>query len=429
MATIKVSEVFGVKKEMVLSYIERDSVDNKFRDALDDDKHIIVYGASKQGKSALINKHLDVKKRISINCSTQMSTRDIYSSLLRQVGVQFESSKEATKEHGGEIGFKTVFKAFLPFVAQADAEIAGKINEKTGEKVVSKAIEFNLEIAQDITELLRKVNFNKWILIDNFHYLREDTQKTFSIDLRVFQDAGLKFIILGIWREKNRLLQFNRDLLDRIYEIPVEPWKDSDFDSVIKKGTEILKIEFSSDILKRIKEISFGNIGIVQELCKETCYSADISNKQCEIQLINKLEFVNNAIKTKLEDYSSSHIKSLDCIASSSIQAGGLYMPYHLIKIIIMEDIETLKNDIYRSDFQTLFKNVHYRPNDVRPSDITYLLNNLSELQLKNQISPPLFDYDRVGRKLRIIDSTLMFFLKFKDKDELLEDICNPTES
>lgn len=57
------------------------------------------------------------------------------------------------------------------------------------------------------------------------------------------------------------------------------------------------------------------------------------------------------------------------------------------------------------------------------------LLHGLAEKQSKKMIAPPLFDYDRVNRRLKIIDSTLMFFLNFKNKDEILEEIVNPFES
>lgn len=49
----KIEDVFGVSGKQLESYIERDHVDKKFIDALRTDKQIIVYGASKQGKTAL----------------------------------------------------------------------------------------------------------------------------------------------------------------------------------------------------------------------------------------------------------------------------------------------------------------------------------------------------------------------------------------
>lgn len=423
-----VSDVFGVKKNMVLSYIERENVDGKFEEALRNDKHIIIYGASKQGKSALVLKHLNLKECITINCSPKMEIKDIYNSLLRQIGVQIESSREEVKESNGEISLKTGFKALLPFIGQANTELAGKAGDKKGDSISYHPVEFNLEIAQDISEILKKCKFNKWIIIENFHYLKDDIQKLFAFDLRTFQDTGYKFIILGIWRERNRLLQFNRDLIDRVIEIPVEPWKGTDFDKVISKGCNLLKITFSQEICEKIKENSFGNIGIVQELCKETCYAVNLLKEQVANKTIQNDIYLKEAMDVKLNEYSASHMRSLETIAGASIHTHGLYMPYFLIKIIVQEDINSLKNGIARADLPALFKNVHYRPDDVRSSDITYLLNNLAALQIKNKISPPLFDYDIVGRKLRIIDSTLMFFLKFKNKDDILEDIYDPTE-
>lgn len=52
----KVEEVFGVSNEDVLSYVERQHVDDKFSSALEAGHQIIVYGASKQGKTALVKK-------------------------------------------------------------------------------------------------------------------------------------------------------------------------------------------------------------------------------------------------------------------------------------------------------------------------------------------------------------------------------------
>lgn len=51
-------EVFGVRKQRVLSYLEREAQDGLFIHALASDKHIIVYGSSKQEKTSLVDKHL-----------------------------------------------------------------------------------------------------------------------------------------------------------------------------------------------------------------------------------------------------------------------------------------------------------------------------------------------------------------------------------
>ena len=76
-------------------------------------------------------------------------------------------------------------------------------------------IDYNLALAQDLSELLKEIKFKKRIILENFHYLNEEVQKQLAIDLRIFEDYNILFIILGIWREKNRLSQFNGDLASK----------------------------------------------------------------------------------------------------------------------------------------------------------------------------------------------------------------------
>ena len=49
----KARDVFGVGREMPLNYVEREDVDGKFLASLTRDKHVVIYGSSKQGKTAL----------------------------------------------------------------------------------------------------------------------------------------------------------------------------------------------------------------------------------------------------------------------------------------------------------------------------------------------------------------------------------------
>ena len=62
-------DVFGVSGKQVGSYVERKQVDDQFIDALRTDKQIIVYGASKQGKTALAKKYIDYEENIVISLS------------------------------------------------------------------------------------------------------------------------------------------------------------------------------------------------------------------------------------------------------------------------------------------------------------------------------------------------------------------------
>src|SRR5579864_2625810 len=129
----KLEEVFGVSKNPVQSYIERINVDGLFQEALRTDKQVIVYGSSKQGKTALVEKHAPYKNNIVIRCTPSSGVIDIYRAILREHGIEIISEREnsETTEDSLQIGAK--FKAILHFLGSAEADTSGKTKRSNTE--------------------------------------------------------------------------------------------------------------------------------------------------------------------------------------------------------------------------------------------------------------------------------------------------------
>ena len=68
----KIAHVFGVSRDLPLTYLERPYVDGKFLDNLTRDKHLVVYGGSKQGKTCLRKHCLESDDYIVVQCSNSM---------------------------------------------------------------------------------------------------------------------------------------------------------------------------------------------------------------------------------------------------------------------------------------------------------------------------------------------------------------------
>ena len=92
----KLEEIFGVSQDPILSYVER-GVDGMFLKALKTDNQIIVYGASKQGKTSLVEKHLPYKENITVSLTPKFKLVDIYKSILNSIGIEITTSIEKTK--------------------------------------------------------------------------------------------------------------------------------------------------------------------------------------------------------------------------------------------------------------------------------------------------------------------------------------------
>lgn len=434
---MKLEQVFGVSREQVSTYIEREAVDNALRLALQETRQIIIYGSSKQGKTSLLHRHVHPDNRVTVHCGPTTTAEDIYRSFLRQRGVEIvtERASSASRDVGTSISAK--FTAIIPFFGDGSAETKGEVKAGARQDEKRKAIEFNLANAQDVGELLHQVEGSGHFfhVLENFHYLSDEVQRQMAFDLRTFEEMGLRFVILGVWRERNRLVQYNGDLQDRIAEVPVEPWEALDFQRILNKGSEILRVTFSPEVGERIFSEAHGSVAVVQELLKKLCERSGITESipadKPSIHIADHTQ-LQNAIEDKVAEYSARHVRSLESIAAGSRarrtteDTAALFLPYHLVRVMVHRSYAELKDGIERKTLQQLIKDQHKTPDNVRTSDVTGMLSRLAALQANQNIVPPLFDFDPGTRRVKVVDSTLYFFIDNCDPEEVMAEIPHP---
>lgn len=427
-------DVFGVSSQKVIeSFIKRDEIESSFLSALRSHKQIVVYGSSKQGKTLLVRTHLNSSDTITIELSPNMNLTDLYRAILRQAGVAIQLRYEEGTGKSLSSTIKSRFSAAVALIAKGEIEAGVTSNSQTDKKLEFETISFNLALPQDVGELLRKIKFNKPIILENFHYLSEENQKAFSIDLRSFADMNFRFIILGVWQDHNHLLQFNGDLVDRLSEVTVEPWLENDFKKIIEKGSRLLNIELSDEIINRCIDCSFGNVGIFQELIKETLLNSDIRTIQHTRIRVDSDQGMLKAIESKRCSYSVRSARALETLATSNSvrteeENKPFYLNYYLVIAILKLGFDGIKKGL---TIDVLFKKIrsfHHRPHDLKKGQLTRILYKISENQNKKSIQPPIFFYDRYSKKLRIVDATFLYFIRNAPLKSIIKDIPSPCE-
>lgn len=198
----------------------------------------------------------------------------------------------------------------------------------------------------------------------------------------------------------------------------------------IRKGAQLLNVDFS-EIEDKLIEESFDSIGVVQEIAKLCCQYADVY-ETTEKRRILKEQHLQQALKQKALDYGTRHIRNfeafVDVIRKTSNQSGkpSLALPYYFIRLLLNHRFEEIERGLSRATLLEEIRKIHHRPDDVRSGDLGAFLHNISQHQITKKIQPPFVDYDRGGKILKIIDSSMYFFLKNCDREEILADIPNP---
>ena len=70
------------------------------------------------------------------------------------------------------------------------------------------------------------------MVIEDFHYLSNEAQRSLAHDLKAFWDYNTFMVIIGVWVRRNYLTHLNPDLAGRITEVSVY-WNRDDLHAVI----------------------------------------------------------------------------------------------------------------------------------------------------------------------------------------------------
>ena len=107
----KASDVYGIGRDLPLNYVSRNTVDELLVNSLTRDKHLVIYGSSKQGKTSLRKHCLQEQDYIVIHCSNKWTLADVHTAILKRAG--FEITQSSTRTATGKNKIVAALKASL----------------------------------------------------------------------------------------------------------------------------------------------------------------------------------------------------------------------------------------------------------------------------------------------------------------------------
>jgi hypothetical protein len=251
---VALGDVFGLNRfANPLSYVVR-PVEESFKVCLIDNSVVVVvvYGMSKQGKTSLLRHALPDDRRIFAHCNRNDTLQSIFKNLLNKCGIQQDASQTSGVNGEASVG-----------VGWFKARVGAK-NE-----VVREYFGIDVSNADSVANIIARNDGRRIIVLDNFHYLQERTQKELATAVRSFETCGFKFVIIGTWNEDGYLQSYNNDLAGTVKEFSFEEWNFGDLKSVLDRGFPLLNVALSGPVQQSLIHRSLNNVALLQELTKD----------------------------------------------------------------------------------------------------------------------------------------------------------------
>ncbi len=414
----KLSDVYGTTRRIPLTYQSRKNVDERFVNDLTRDKHIAIHGSSKQGKSCLRKYHLeDDKDCITIQCTRDTTRAILYEMVLKKAGLDYEitESKSITGNHKVQVRIEGEGK--IPFVSKASGSGEYEYNRENEASTEKKYLQIDLGNPNDIVRVLQQTNFDKFIVIEDFHYLDEEIQQNLAFDLKVFFDVSqINFIIIGVWLESNKLILFNGDLVGRVTSINADSWTPSDLNKVIRNGFSLMNISFPDDVVELATEACQGNVGLLQEICYKICEENEIWTTQVEHKVIGTTKDVTRLV-AQISDEHAARYKNFLSKFGEGLGTTELEMYKWIAWNVVNSEINDLKRGMKPNVIFQKIRSEHPKKDTLQQNNVSAALERVGKVQYKHKLQPIIFDY--TNDELVVVDANFLVFIENHSNEEL----------
>lgn len=415
----KLVDVFGTSRSVPLTYVQRPGVDDRFLQDITRDKHIVIHGSSKQGKTCLRKFHLKEEDYVLIQCTREATKSSLYEMLLKQAGVRCEVSHSETIRGTRKLHVTLKGEVGIPLIAKAGGD-GGAAHEKTAENSTdSKELDLDPDDPNDVVRVLRAAKFSKCVVVEDFHYLDEEVQRSLAVDLKVFHEiSSLVFIVVGVWLEANRLTLYNGDLTGRVSVINADHWTSCQLEQIVAAGALLLNITIAPDVCREIVSGCQDNVGLLQEVCYRICEHANVHRTQVGAKTTIGSVGDVQAMLRAVSDEQSARYRNFLARFVEGLGQTQLEMYKWIGYAIVSSSPEELRRGIRPN---VLFHKIRgkHPSGTLQQNNVVQALERVGAVQYKHKLQPLILDFS--NGELVVVDANFLLFMQTHSRSELLE--------
>ncbi len=410
---LRLQQVFGVTSEVnPRSYVNRGGLDERLSYVTTTDRHIVIHGDSKQGKSWLRSKVLGPEACIVVQCGLNTTPESLFSEALGQLGIRAEIKRTAGNDLEGSLDFSGSGSVGAKIIATLG------LTAKAGAKATRKNTTETQLVGQTPADLpwVAKVleASGKRLVVEDFHYVSEGMRQQFAFMLKALGEYGVRPVVVGIWPQDHLLPYYNGDLDGRVEDIRLE-WAPHELEAVLKQGSDALNVSFSPPLRDALVEDAYCNVGLLQRLAENLCLQENVMERVTGSPpyitvgepLRRARASIAGQMKPRYEAFADNFVRGMRRLSE------GLEVYRHLLQVLSTASDAELLSGV---DSATLLQRLKsHGMSNIRQSDLTQALERVDRLQEKIGIRPVVLTYSRDSRRIFVVDRSFLFYRKYGD--------------
>lgn len=375
----------------------------KLIENLKQNKVVIVTGQTKSGKSVLVNKAINIP-RIWIDGGSIDDMNDFWD----QLALQLNSYNKETIVELNEISHKSSTNLSLGFK---------DIGIQTAEEFVNK-LSTSLSKSRDVSNKTAVLNVFKNIklpiIIDDFHYIKRDSQLKIIRSLKNPVSKGLPVILIAIPHRKFDPVRVEREMSGRTLNLEIPTWEATELNEIAFKGFPLLKIDIDKNSILKYSNEAIGSPHLMQEFCLK---HATLLREN--INLDDKEFFHSIAIETSRVVFDKLLMgprqrKDRKVYSLPTGEETDIYG-------VILFALSTLKPGIQTFKYEEIRNAIKDSINETLPAvnQISRTLKYMSNIAYSDESSTPVIDWEPSENLLHITDPYFAYFLRWGLKEGL----------
>ena len=377
-------------------------------------KLVILTGATKSGKTVLVDRVFPGSEHVWIDGGTVESEESFWISVLQKIEAYTDVS--INEVNSSQQGFESTIEG-----SGGIGVINGKVS---GNFTVGNNSQNGVQKGRRITPKVAAItalqdNNDIGLIVDDFHYIDKDIQKNIVRALKAPIMRGVPVIFIAIPNRKYDAVNVEREMTGRIENIEMPVWGKNELRAIAEKGFKALNVSVSEAIIEFMAKEAYGSPFLMQEFCKSLCLKKDIKETKNSLESIT---LDKDGIEEIFIDIAEHNGRPIFNRLKNGPRARTDRKQRHLkngvvtdIYGLVMEGFKQLKPGVESVNYEQLRNQIRDILEDALPqkNEISRVLDQIAKISYTDESSTPVIDWQKAENIITITDPFFAFFLKW----------------